>query len=94
MQKKLGETNKQLIGNQRQAYDDGNRSAQKRAIPSYEELQSNQLQIESKHKDEITCAVTNLRDWYNSLVKFSSFVFEAEYWLRRKSMPNQAETPA
>jgi hypothetical protein len=86
---KLGETNRQLIRNQRQAYDDGNWPAQKRVVPSYDELKGHQSQIESKHKDELAGAVTLLKDWYNSLVKFSSFVFEAEYWLRKTPVLNR-----
>jgi len=86
---KLGETNKQLIKKQRHAYDEGSSSAQERVEPSYEDLRNHHLQIESNHKVEIANTVTRLKDWYNSLVKFSSFVFESEYWLRRKIVPNQ-----
>jgi hypothetical protein len=80
---KLGKNNKVLIEKQQLAYNNNTYLKNNRSTPSYKELQEQQSAIEKSHKEELTQAVKVLIDCYKTLIKLSSFVFEAEYWSRK-----------
>jgi len=79
---KLGKMQEEFIEDQQQAFDSkrGTKTAKEYSL---EEMSEMHVEIEAKHKEELSRSSESIIEWYKILVKFSSHVFETEYWLRK-----------
>jgi hypothetical protein len=82
---KLGRREKELIESQQEAYDAPRTKQATGTIFNYEQMLKDQTDLDAKHKNELSESINRLVSWYKVLIKFSSYVFEAEHWLRKRS---------
>ncbi len=77
---KLGKMHKELIERQQQAYDTTNIVKNR---PGYDSMLERQKEINEEHEKELSESSSMIIEWYKTLVKFSSHIFESEHWLRK-----------
>lgn len=80
---KLGKMHKELVERQQQEFDSDNISKTAKDIPDYGAMIQRQGEINEEHEKELSESSLLIIEWYKTLVKFSSHVFEAEHWLRK-----------
>ena len=52
---------------------------------SFEDTKENHKIEEQKNKEELKELIKEVTDWYQNLIDLSSYVFEIEYKIRKKS---------
>ncbi len=82
---KLGKMYKKIVEDQQQAFDSNSVSKTAKDAPEYEAIRTQYEKIEREHQQELTKSSQLIIEWYKILVKFSSYVFEAEHWLRKSN---------
>ena len=81
---KLAKMHKDFIEDQQRAFDSKHLSNTAKSIPDYDLMLKKQEEIRKEHEQELLQSSQAIIDWYKALVKFSSHVFEAEHWLRKR----------
>ena len=80
---KLGKMHKELIERQQQAYDAVDTTETSNNMLDYDAMLQRQKEINEEHEKELSASSSIIIEWYTTLVKFSSHIFEAEHWLRK-----------
>jgi hypothetical protein len=88
---KLARREKELVEGQQEAY--GSPRPVKTADLSFEELVKHQSTIGQEQREELLAASSTLIGWYKALAKFSSHIFESEYWLRKFANNTEMDEP-
>lgn len=80
---KLGKMHKELVESQQQAFDSKAMPDLGKDIPDYDLIRQKQDDVNRKHQEELSSSSQLIVDWYKTLVKLSSYIFEVEHWLRK-----------
>lgn len=79
---KLGKFHKEFVESQQHAFDSNHVPKTAKDEPDHETIRIRHEKIEKEHKQELCEASKIIIKWYKILIKFSSYVFELEHWLR------------
>ncbi len=80
---RLGKMHHELIEKQQRAFDSEQSVNTVNDIPEYNTMHQKKKELNEEHKKKISESSDLIIEWYKTLVKFSSHVFEAEHWLRK-----------
>jgi hypothetical protein len=80
---KLGKMNKELAERHQADFNSKELSKSTRGSFDYHTMTEKQKDIQQKHEMELSDSSLNIVNWYKILVKFSSYIFEAEHWVRK-----------
>ena len=82
---KLGKMHKELVESQQQAFDSKAMSNVGMDMSDHDLIRQKQFDVNQKHQQELSNSSQLIVEWYRTLVKFSSHIFEVEHWLRKSN---------